>query len=193
MFPVQIGIRRNHFRFKPDTELHAKLIYFIYQILQSARQLFFIYHPVTKCTVIIEAVAKPAIIHNQHLNSKLRSLLCNRNQLLGIKFKISSFPVINKNRALLVLIFSADQMIAVEIMEGSGHCAKSARRIYHNYFRSLKGFARIQLPAKVLRMNSHDHTKLVKLIVLYHSLKVTGIYEIHCINFTVIVIGTLCL
>ncbi len=70
-------------------------------------------------------MTEPAVIHNKHLDTKLGSLLCNGNQFIGIKLKIRSLPVIDQNRTLLVLPLAANQVIAVQVMEGTGHLAKT--------------------------------------------------------------------
>ena len=69
MHSVKIRVGRDHLRFKPDTKLKADLVYFIYQIFQSACDLVCVDFPVAKGTVVTVSHAKPAVIHNQHLNA----------------------------------------------------------------------------------------------------------------------------
>ena len=52
MHSVKIRVGRDHLRFKPDTKLKADLVYFIYQMFQSACDLVCVNFPVAKRTVI---------------------------------------------------------------------------------------------------------------------------------------------
>ena len=188
MLFVQFRIRGNHFRLHPDTEFHAKFIHFIYQIVQSARQFLFIHKPVSKTCTVIVAVSKPAIIHNQHLNTVLGCKFCNVEKFLRIKIKISGFPVVNQNWALLVAVFAADQMLAIEIMEISRHFSKSLCGEGKCHFRCIKGFFAFQFPGKICRMNSHDCADTVKLALFQLRNKIAGINKMHGIYFA----GGLC-
>ena len=188
MLFVQFGIRRNHFRLHPDAEFQTKLIYFIHKIFQSARQFLFIHKPVSKTRTIIVAVSKPAIIHNQHLNTVLGCKFCNVEKFLRIKIKISGFPVVNQNRALLVAVFAADQMLAIEIMEISRHFSKALCGEGKCHFRCIKGFFAFQFPGKICRMNSHHRADTVKLALFQLRNKIAGINKMHGIYFA----GGLC-
>ena len=188
MLFVQFRIRGNHFRLHPDTEFHAKFIHFIYQIVQSARQFLFIHKPVPKTCTVIVAVSKPAIIHNQHFNSVLRGKFCNIQKFFSIEIKVGCFPVVNQNRALLVAVFAADQMLAIEIMEISRHFSKSLCGEGKCHFRCIKGFFAFQFPGKICRMNSHDCADAVKLALFQLRNKIAGINKMHGIYFA----GGLC-
>ena len=108
MRSVQIRIRGDHLRLKPDAKLHAKFVDLVHQIFQTALKLLLIDCPVAKRAVITVASAKPAVIHDKHLYAKFRCLLRNGQQFVGVELKIRRLPVIDENRTLFILIFTTD-------------------------------------------------------------------------------------
>ena len=71
MLSVQLRIRGDHLRLKPDTKLHSQSIDLIHQRLQATRQFLLIGFPVAQTGAVIIAVSEPAVIHDQHLNAEL--------------------------------------------------------------------------------------------------------------------------
>ena len=90
--------------------------------------------------------------------------LCDRKQFFGIEIEVSCFPVVDENRALLVLILTADQMIAVQLMIVVCHAVQTVLGIDHDNFRCLEFCVLLQFPAEVLRMDSHHCTHHIELV-----------------------------
>ena len=86
-------------------------------------------------------------------------------------------------------IFAADQMIAVQIMEGFRHLSKPGVRVDQHCLRRLEGLARQQPPAEALRMNAHHHAHRVMLRQLRLRQKIAGVDKIHRIHFTDVLRG----
>ena len=125
MFPVKITVLRYHLRLKPDAEFQADLIYSFYQTFQSARQLLFIYHPVSQAAVVIVSLSKPAVIHDQHLNAYFFGLSCDLQQLLCIKSKICGFPVIDQDWSSGIFEFSSADILTNSLVIISGQFSKT--------------------------------------------------------------------
>ena len=87
-------------------------------------------------------------------------------------------------------ISAANQMTAVQIMEGLCHLSKSGIRINHYYFWCLERLACFQFPFKSFRMDSHHHANRIKFRYFCLRHKITGIYKMHGIDFTHILIGS---
>ena len=75
-------------------------------------------------------------------------------------------------------------------MESTCHLSKSFTGVNHNNLGCLEFLFRLKFPLKTVRMNPHHHPDLVKLVILYHHLKVTGIDKIHCIDFPMLLISS---
>ena len=89
-------------------------------------------------------------------------------------------------------ITAADQMTAVQIMEGLRHLSKSRIRINHYHLRCLECLACFQFPFKSFRVNSHNHANRIKFRHFCLRHKITGIHKMHGIDFTHILIGSRC-
>ena len=184
MLSVQVGIRGNHFRLEPDTEFHSHLIYFFYQICKPALNFFLIYLPITKGSVVVTAIAKPAVVHDKHFNAKSRSFSGNVQQFLRVKIKIGSLPVVDENRAFFIPIFSPNQMSAVKVMERSCHLPQTFPGIYQNCLRRHKFFAGLKFPSKILRADTDYCTANIKLIYFCLHKEISGIYQMKTVDFS---------
>ncbi len=184
MRAVQIRIRRNHLRLKPDSKFQSDFTNLFYQIRKPRSKLFFIHRPVSKRVVIPVSPSKPAVIHNQHFNAVLFGAPGNIQKLFRIKIKISSFPVIDKNRTFLIFIYTAYQMSPVKIMQISRHFSKSLGRIGKHCLRCLENLSRLQIPAETVPVDSHNHPHLIKLVQFRLRDKISRINEIHRIHFS---------
>ena len=120
MSSVKVAVLRYHFRLEPDTELQADLIYTVYQTFQASRKFLFINHPVSQAAVIIISLAKPAVVHDQHLNAYFFSLSGNFQKLVCVKSKISSLPVIDQDRSSGIFKFTTADILADGFMIISG-------------------------------------------------------------------------
>ena len=95
MGTVQIGVRRNHLRFKPEAEFQTQRIDFFRQLFQTLRQLAAVHHPVAERAVICIAVAKPAVVQYAHFDTQIRRRARNLHDLFMIKVEEGRFPVVD--------------------------------------------------------------------------------------------------
>ena len=141
MLSVEIRVRGDHLRLEPDTEFKTDFIHFVNQIFQAAFDLLFVDNPVTEGRIVFISFSEPAVIHNKHLDAVFFCLSCDIEELIGIKIKVSCFPVVNQNRAFFVVVRAADHMSAIKCMVGTRHFAKSLGRVDHNNLRRLEFIA----------------------------------------------------
>ncbi len=83
-------------------------------------------------------------------------------------------------------------MFPVKIVESSRHAAEPLSRINQHRLRRLELFAGLKLPLEILRVNPHNHSNLVELVVLYGNLKITGVHKMHGVNLALLLAGSLC-
>ena len=76
MLTVKITVLGDHLRLDPDTEFHTKVIDSLYKSAESLSKLGFVDIPVPKTTVVIVTFSKPAVIQNQHIDTKAPCLFC---------------------------------------------------------------------------------------------------------------------
>ena len=150
MLSVKFRIRRNHFRLHPYSKFQPQLIHLINKMFQTALDLVFIYKPVSKTCGVIISMSKPAIIHDQHLYSMFCRTLCYRKELIGIKVKICSLPVVDEDRSLLVKISAPYHVASVKIMKISSHLSKSIMAVCKHNLRRCKRLSRREPPLKSL-------------------------------------------
>ena len=190
MCAVQIRILGNHLRLEPDAEFHSHCLHTVNKLLQTAGKLLLIDHPVSECAVVIVSFPEPAVIHDEHFNPAGRRILRNAKELICVKIKIRRLPVVDQNRAVQVLIRTANQMLSEEIMIVPRHLSETIGREGHNHFRRCKHVSRFQLPGKSLRMNSHCHADIPHVLLVCFRKEIPGIYEVHRIDIAVLLIRT---
>ena len=161
-------------------------------MFQAACDLLFVDFPVTKRTVVGITFSEPSIIHDQHLNATFFCLSGNVKKLVRIKIKICSLPVVDQDRTFLIFKFAADEMVPVKVMITSCHRSKTVSGVNYNHLRCLEFLSRCKEPGKFLRIDSHSHTEVIKLAQLCLRHKVSGIHEMHGVNFTVFLLGSVC-
>ncbi len=138
MLFVEVGIRGDHLRLKPDTELQTDFIDFVDQVLQAAFDLLFVDNPVTEGRIVFISFSEPSVIHNQHLDAVFFRFSCDIEKFVGIEIKVRCLPVVDQNRAFFVVVRAADHVSAVKCMIGTRHFAKSLCGVNHNDFRCLE-------------------------------------------------------
>ena len=188
MGAVQLRIRRHHLRFHPDTELDALRIDLIRQLLQAAGQLLLVHEPIAQTAFIIVTVTKPAVIHHQHLDAGLLRLPGDAHQFFFIEVKVGSFPVVDQNGALPVQIRTADQMFAVQVMEGTGHSADTLVGVHQHRLRRIKPSSGLQQPLEAIRMDAHGQTQGVQMIQLRLGAEITGIHQIDAVDISLLLV-----
>ena len=134
--------------------------------MQTAPYLLLIDIPVAQRTVIKTPLAKPSVIHDEHLYSEFRGVFRDLEEFLLIKIKIRCFPVVDQDRALFMKIRASDQMFSVQVMECPCHSAEPFCRVDHHHLRRCELFPRFQFPRKPFRVYSHGHPHGIKLALL---------------------------
>ena len=97
MFFEQLTFRVNHFRFNPDTKFHSGFFGRLYKGRNTARQFGSHHFPVTQSGIVTVAwvlVAKPAVIQQEHIYTKMFSFLHQFGKQFLIEFEVRIFPVI---------------------------------------------------------------------------------------------------
>ena len=153
MSPVKIAVLRYTLRLVPDTEFHAKAMDFCGKFLKSTAQFFLVDIPVSQTAVIRISFSEPAVIHYKQLHAHISRFLCHMEKLFPCKIKISSFPVVDQNRTSGILKFSPAQ---------SG-------------LRRPEALSRKQLIAEIPRVDSHQNSCLIKLVLFYLSQKASAV------------------
>ena len=143
MGAVQVRIRRNHFRLKPDTEGKALRLDPFHQRGQAAGEFLFVNCPVSQGAVVQIPVPEPAVVHDQHFDARLLRVPGDLHQLVRVKIKIRGFPVVDQHGTFFMEIWAADQMSPVQVVQGPAHFSQSLIRIDADHLRSLKWISRL--------------------------------------------------
>lgn len=138
MCAVQIRVYRDHLRFKPESELHAEAVNFLGEFRKAA-DLTLIHLPVAKARIVVVSMAEPSVVQNQHLDSELLRLFCERVDFLPIKVKICRLPVVDQDGARLLFPGAPNHMSPDEIVIVSCHPAKPLAGIGADHLRCRKG------------------------------------------------------
>ena len=112
MGAVQITVFTDHLRLKPDAEFHAQAVDAVHQFFQAAVDFILVDKPVAQTGGVALALAKPAVVHYQHLNADLRGVLGDLVQLLLVKIEVGALPVVDQHRAVLQLVLAAAHIVA---------------------------------------------------------------------------------
>ena len=188
---VKLGIGGDHLRLEPDAELHAESVHLVDQRLESALQLLLIYEPVAQRAVVRIPVPEPAVVHDQHLYAQLRGFLGDLYQIFGGEVEVCSLPVVDEDRAALVLVFAADKVVSVEVVEGAAHLTKTAVGIDHDGFGGGELLARLQRPLEVGGVYAHEHAGLFVLSYLSLGDKVARVNQIEAVHLAHILVGVM--
>ena len=143
--------------------------------------------PVTKPRRRLVAVrAEPSVVAHEHIDAEARCLIGDADQLVGVEVKIRRLPVVDEDRPLAELPRTPDEMVSVEVMERPRHAAEPCVRVNEHRLRRIKRSSRLQLPLKRLRMNAHDHTDLIKRVLLHFCEEIPGIYKMHGVDLAAV-------
>ena len=166
MGPVQVAVDGNAFRLEPDAEPEAQSRDALSQLLQGAAKLFFIGIPVAQAGIVAVTLSKPAVVHDEKLDSQLRRILRDVHQLVSGEVKIGSFPVIDQHGPAAVLPLAATDVVTDQPVEDPADAALPLAAVGHQHLRRSEALAGLQLPGKIIRMNAADQPGLVHLILL---------------------------
>ena len=189
MRTVEIAVFIDHLRLNPDTEFHTEIIDFFNQFSQRHSQLLLIDIPVAETAVVIVSFAKPAVIHDQHLNSKICRFFGKIVNRLSGKIKIRCFPAVYQNRSYLISVFSTAKMCAIAFVEVLGKSAKTFPTETHHDFRRPEGFPRCKRIRKLFFLQSKLYPCLLILVTLCLTQETAAVYKGHRIAFACILCG----
>ena len=164
MLPVKAAVLGNPFRLIPDTEFHSHSMDPVRKLRQRTAQLFLIYMPVSQTAAVRVSFSEPSVVHNKEFNSKTDGFFRHLKKLFTGKIKISTFPVVHKDRSSGMLESSSAKIVADCPVVNMRHFFKSPVAVYHGRFRSPEALSRLQLVRKILRVDSHYYSCLIKLV-----------------------------
>ena len=157
-------------------------------MLEAAVYLLFIYEPVAKRAVVAVSVTEPAVVHYQHFNAQLRSLLCDVDKLFGVEIEVGRFPVVDEDRTALVLIFASDNVLSVQVMECAGHLADTLVGVNHNDLGSGKFLSWLQLPGEVKVVDTHNEACFLVLSYLCLGKEVAAVNKVEAVSLAHILV-----
>ena len=206
MLPVQIAVLGDHFRLDPDTELDTFRVDSAHQLAKAATQLLFIDLPVSQTAVVVLAFAEPSVVQHHHVDTQSGRFSCQLHDRLPGKVKVSRLPAVHQHRpghksrlaAAISLHFccapaarSVAYMISDTTMIFHRQIPKSSVAVTHNRLRNLKRLSGFQRIMKKITLQSHQHTRLVKLILLRLTEKVPAVDKDHTVAVPGILRGVL--
>ena len=177
VLPVQIAVHRYCLRLKPDSEQHSILCDLFRHALKRTAKLLLIGIPVAQRTVIAVPSAKPAVIHDEQLNSHTMRFSGDGNQLLTGKIKVRCLPVVNQNRTPFVLPRSAAHIFPNGLVEIAAQLSQTVSTVGHHHLRQVQMIPRLQIPGKLIRMNSAQESRLVYLILFHLHEEIPAVQE----------------
>ncbi len=88
-----------------------------------------------------------------------------------------------------MIVYAADHMASVKIMEIAAHPAKPFPGVSQDHLRRLKILTGGKHPAKLLRVDAHHHPYTVKLVHLDLRQEVSGIHKMHGVYLSLLLVG----
>ena len=149
MSAIQIRIRVDHFGLDPDAEGNAGLLYLFRKGFQSVFEFLRIGLPVAQARPVVVPLAKPAVIHDQHIKTRLGGFLGKFHQFVFINVEIAGFPGVQHHRMRLLNRFLGQNTVSGEIMKRAGHLPEAFVREGENGFGRGKFLARQQGVAEI--------------------------------------------
>ena len=149
MGAVQIAVGADHLRLVPDAELDSQVVHPLNQVGEPAFQLLLVDPPVAQGPLVVVAVAKPAVVHHQHVDAQLFGALGELHQLVVVKVEVGGLPAVDEQGALLFGPLAAAQVVQVEVVEGAAHAAQAGVGVDQHSLGRLEALAGLQAPAEV--------------------------------------------
>ncbi len=147
---------------------------------QPTGQLFLVDIPITQTGGIIRPMAEPTVVDHQQLDSGIRRLPPQPQELFPVKVEIRRFPAVDQR--IPVLFLPANQVLSKEVMIGAAHAAQTRIGTNQNRFRGLEAFSGVQPPAKTVWMDSQYCPNFPAGIHFRLRQKVPGINEAHAVD-----------
>lgn len=182
----EFAVSRYHFGLKPDTELQTKTVDSLNELTKSALELFLVDEPIAERGARGIAVAKPTVVHNEHLDAELGRGLCYIIKLFFVKIKVGRLPVVNEDGAALFLPLAAAKVLAVELMVSAAHIVDALRRIDHNRLGSDKMLARLKTPGEGGGIDTDQHARAAVGVHISRREEIARVNEVEAVNVAVI-------
>ena len=99
-----VGIRVDHFRLEPQTELHALAVHVVGERLEglvSVRPDVLGDLPIAQTGSVVTACAKPTVIHDEAFHTAFHGLVGERGQSIVIMVEVNGLPRVEDDRARL--------------------------------------------------------------------------------------------
>ena len=179
MRAVQVAVRRDHFRLKPQTEHHPKVIHVLYKLLQPVRQLAPVNHPVSQRAVVQIAMPEPAVVQYKELNAGFCCSAGDVHDLFMVEIEIRGLPVVDQDGTLPVAPGSAAKALAIQGMICLTHAVEAGITPHADGLRRLQRFTGRQMPLQRARIQSCHHTCRVIGVFIDCNLEITAINEVN--------------
>ncbi|MNB94390.1 hypothetical protein D3C75_415410 [compost metagenome] len=144
MRAIQIRIRVNHFRFNPDTKLHAEVFDVVDHRHQAVRVFFLVESPVAQRAVVVVAPFEPAVVDDKALHAQRGRFFGHPHDVFRVVTEVDPLPGIEMHRARFVLR-EANNIVAQIAVELLAHAVQPLRRVAGVKARRPQGFALLHL------------------------------------------------
>ena len=177
MGPVQVAVLGNHLRLKPEAEFHAHGVDLFGKSAQGAAKLLCVYEPVAQSAVVVVSFPEPAVVQHQHFDAEPGRLGGDGKELVLIKVKIGGLPVVDEDRAALMLPGASAHVLpqdAVIVLRQGG---KAAGGIAQNRLRRREAFSGLQAEGEPVGMDPCLYSGRASLILLGRGGEVSAVCQ----------------
>ena len=116
MGPVEVAVLGNHLRLDPEAKGKTHLVNPLGKPLQAVLQLGVVHSPVPQAAAVIVPLSEPAVIQDEQVHAHLQGTLGNIQKLFLVKIKVGCLPAVDDNRAGLLHIGGAAQIVPEYVM-----------------------------------------------------------------------------
>ena len=151
MSPVEIGVRIDCFRLKPEAEVKPQCMNSSGQSFKPSRKLLPVDRIVSETGLVAVALTEPAVIQHKQLTSELFCLFGQSQELCLVEGKHTAFPVVIEYRAFPVLPVRRDNMIVYKAVHAGAEPVQPAAGPAQHCFRACKEFTILQGISEMIR------------------------------------------
>src|SRR5665213_2114113 len=174
MLAVKIAVGVDHLRLNPQAEIHAERVNFVDERLKTVGKLLRIDVPIAEAGVIVLALAKPAIVHNEAFYAEAGSLFCERHLAGFIDAKLGRLPGVIEDGAELWSWRVREQRVYFEAVHEARCAADAVAGVSTIEVWGLEVLAFLQAVAEVKSVESAGNAHLLQLILLDGNLPRTA-------------------
>ena len=178
----ELAVPRHHFGLEPDTEFESDTFDPLDELAKSALELFLVDEPITERGTVRISVAKPAVVHNEHLNAELGRGFCYIEELFFVEIEVGRLPVVDEDGTALIFPLAAAEIVSVKLMECAAHTAESRVRIDHHRLGSDEVFARFKTPIEALGIDTDQHARAAVGIHICGCKEIARVNEVEAVN-----------